>query len=404
MMRIALIVNGRPVKAAVEPRLHLADFLRETQNLTGTHLGCEHGICGACTLLIDSVPARSCITYAVACDGASVTTIEGLDADEIAAELREAFSREHALQCGYCTPGMLISARDLVLRLERPSEHDIRLAMSGNLCRCTGYVGIIRGIDGVIAARRSRGIAALPGAGRSTLGPVGSGHSGAMRAEPALVPVGRSPGAAARADIAAAVDASPPAEFVPTATIDRSFAVAYPRDRVWAFFSDLRRVAACLPGASITGEPDCRRAEGKFRVKVGPITADLRGAAEVARDTSTYSGRIFGGGRDRKSNSAVRATISYRLLPIDDGRSTQVQVGIGYALSGMLAQLGRSDLVLEIATGLIDVFSKNLETALAGSGAAGAGMAAPELNAGRLLLSALRRWVKTWLTARLGGR
>jgi len=124
MTPVALTINGKPVKAAVEPRLHLGDFLRETQNLTGTHLGCEHGICGACTLLIDGVPARSCITYAVACDGASITTIEGLDADEIAVELRDAFSREHALQCGYCTPGMLISARDLVLRLDRPSERE----------------------------------------------------------------------------------------------------------------------------------------------------------------------------------------------------------------------------------------------------------------------------------------
>jgi carbon-monoxide dehydrogenase small subunit len=402
MTAVALTINGRPVRAAVEPRLHLGDFLRETQNLTGTHLGCEHGMCGACTLLIDGVPARSCITYAVACDGASITTIEGLDADEIAVELRDAFSREHALQCGYCTPGMLISARDLVLRLDRPSEREIRLAMSGNLCRCTGYVGIIRAIEGVIAARRSRGIAALSGAGRGTLGPVGSGHATAMRAEPSLAAVGRAAGA--QTDVAAAVDTSPSAEFVPTATIDRGFVVAHPRDRVWFFFSELREVAACLPGVSITAEPDSRHAEGTIRVKVGPMTADFRGAAEVERDASSYSGRIQGNGRDRKSNSAARATISYRLLPIDNGRSTQVQVNVGYALSGVLAQFGRSDLVSDIATSLIDAFTKNLEAALAASGAAGAGMAAPELNAGRLLLSALRRRVKTWFAARLGRR
>jgi aerobic carbon-monoxide dehydrogenase small subunit len=297
---------------------------------------------------------------------------------------------------------MLISARDLVLRLERPSEREIRLAMSGNLCRCTGYVGIIRAIDGVIAARRSRGIAALPGAGRGTLGPVGSGHAAAMRAEPSPAPVSRAPGI--QAHVAAAVDTSPPAEFVPTATIDRSFVVAYPRDRVWGFFSELRKVAACLPGASITAERDGRHAEGTIRVKVGPMTADFRGAAEVERDASTYSGRIQGSGRDRKSNSTARATISYQLLPVDNDRSTQVQVGIGYALSGMLAQLGRADLVLDIATSLIDAFIKNLETALAGSGAAGARTAAPELDAGRLLLSALGRRIKTWLAARLGRR
>ena len=128
-------------------------------------------------MLIDGAPARSCITFAVACDGARVTSIEGLDDDEIARELRAAFSREHALQCGYCTPGMLISARDVVMRLDRPSEHDIRVAMSGNLCRCTGYVGIIRAIQAVLADRRAKGIAAVPDAGRTELGPVGSGHA-----------------------------------------------------------------------------------------------------------------------------------------------------------------------------------------------------------------------------------
>ena len=145
--------------------------------MTGTHLGCEHGICGACTLLVDGVPIRSCITYAVACDGAAVTTIEGLDDDEIAKELRQAFSREHALQCGYCTPGVLISARDVAVRTDRADEREIRIAMSGNLCRCTGYVGIIRAVSSVIESRRMRGIAAIPDGGRRTIGPAGSGHA-----------------------------------------------------------------------------------------------------------------------------------------------------------------------------------------------------------------------------------
>jgi aerobic carbon-monoxide dehydrogenase small subunit len=177
MKAITLTVNGKRLAAAVEPRTHLADFLRETQGLTGTHLGCEHGICGACTLLLDGVPVRSCITYAIACDGAAVTTIEGLDDDEIAKELRQAFSREHALQCGYCTPGVLISARDVAVRADRADEREIRIAMSGNLCRCTGYVGIIRAISDVIESRRMRGIAAIPDAGRRTIGPAGSGHA-----------------------------------------------------------------------------------------------------------------------------------------------------------------------------------------------------------------------------------
>ena len=127
MTSVSMTINGGPVEAEVEPRTHLADFIREHRNLTGTHLGCEHGVCGACTVLIDGAPARSCITYAVACDGAVITTVEGLH-DEVSVELRNAFSREHALQCGFCTPGMLVSARDAVLPF--PSLTSVRSAFS----------------------------------------------------------------------------------------------------------------------------------------------------------------------------------------------------------------------------------------------------------------------------------
>ena len=147
---IRLTVNASEVQAQVEPRTHLADFLRETQGLTGTNLGCEHGVCGACTLEIDGVPARSCITFAVACDGAAVRSIEGFADDPVMNELRAAFTAEHALQCGYCTPGMLITARDIVTRLPQADEARIRKELSGNLCRCTGYMGIVRAIQRVL--------------------------------------------------------------------------------------------------------------------------------------------------------------------------------------------------------------------------------------------------------------
>jgi len=155
MTRIALTVNGKRVQADVEPRMHLADFLREQQLLTGTNLGCEHGVCGACTLEIDGAPARSCITYAVACDGASVCTIEGFDDDPVMARLREAFTAEHALQCGYCTPGMLVTARDIVMLLPDADEARIRKELAGNLCRCTGYMGVVSAIKRVLAGCRS---------------------------------------------------------------------------------------------------------------------------------------------------------------------------------------------------------------------------------------------------------
>jgi aerobic carbon-monoxide dehydrogenase small subunit len=162
MTKVSLTVNGGVLSAEVEPRTHLADLLRETHNLTGTHIGCEHGVCGACTLLVDDVPIRSCITFAVACENAKVATTEGLDEDEIARELRAAFMAHHALQCGYCTPGMIVSARDVVPRMDASSEHDIRVAMSGNLRRCTGYVGIVGAVQSVLSDRRTRGVEAVP--------------------------------------------------------------------------------------------------------------------------------------------------------------------------------------------------------------------------------------------------
>jgi aerobic carbon-monoxide dehydrogenase small subunit len=169
---IALSVNGRMVEGSVEPRTHLADFLRETLHLTGTHLRCEQGVCGACTLLIDGAPARSCITFAVSCAEAEITTIEGLERDPIIEKLRDAFSREHGLQCGFCTPGMLVTARDIVMRLPDADERRVRRELSGNLCRCTGYGGIVRAISRVLEEQKTVSPAVVPD--RTRLGPVGA--------------------------------------------------------------------------------------------------------------------------------------------------------------------------------------------------------------------------------------
>jgi len=177
MKPVGLTVNAIPVTETVEPRMHLADLLRERLGLTGTHLRCEQGACGACTLLIDGQPARSCITYAVLCEGAQITTIEGLENDPVMIALRRAFMAEHGLQCGFCTPGMLITARDIVTRLPHADERRLRLELSGNLCRCTGYVGIVRAIRRVLEERRAGALAASAVAPRG-LGPVGSRHAG----------------------------------------------------------------------------------------------------------------------------------------------------------------------------------------------------------------------------------
>ena len=155
MTELTLKINGEDVTANIEPRLSLADFIRDHRRLTGTHLGCEHGVCGACTVLMNGEPIRSCITFAVVADGTEITTIEGFDDDEPMAQMRQAFHENHALQCGYCTPGMLVAARDIVTRLPDADESRVRLELAGNLCRCTGYVGIVNAILEVLEKRRS---------------------------------------------------------------------------------------------------------------------------------------------------------------------------------------------------------------------------------------------------------
>jgi len=150
---IALTVNGEDIHETVEARTTLVDFLRERLGLTGSHVGCEHGVCGACTVRLDGVTVRGCLTLAVQCAGRTVETIEGVsDSGEIA-DLQEAFVRRNALQCGFCTPGMLLSAQELLLGAGVPSREEIRAHLSGNYCRCTGYQAIVDAVEAVAVAR-----------------------------------------------------------------------------------------------------------------------------------------------------------------------------------------------------------------------------------------------------------
>ena len=136
-------VNGKSYARVVEARLTLADFLRHDLNLTGTHLGCEHGVCGACTVLVDGRSTRSCLVFAVQVNGCDVTTVEGLAPDGKLSVLQQAFIDNHGLQCGFCTPGMLMTLTELLREMPSPTEQDVREAITGNLCRCTGYAGIV---------------------------------------------------------------------------------------------------------------------------------------------------------------------------------------------------------------------------------------------------------------------
>ncbi|MEE4598890.1 (2Fe-2S)-binding protein [Streptomyces sp. DSM 41524] len=149
---IELKINHRTSKVTFPARTTLADLLRDQLDLTGTHLGCEQGVCGACTVLVDDLPVRACLTLAAACEGAEVVTVEALDGPD-ADVLRANFAREGALQCGFCTPGMLLTGCDLVRRREHLTCEEVQVAMAGNICRCTGYNGIVRAIEKTIDER-----------------------------------------------------------------------------------------------------------------------------------------------------------------------------------------------------------------------------------------------------------
>lgn len=154
---VTLTVNGRRCSADTEPRRTLGDFLRQELGLTGTHLGCEHGVCGACTVLLDGAPVRACLLFAVQAEGAEVVTIEGLTPPDGLSDLQQAFSAAHALQCGFCTPGFIVAADALLRETPDPDEETVRNALSGNICRCTGYLPIVEAVLATARNRRTEG-------------------------------------------------------------------------------------------------------------------------------------------------------------------------------------------------------------------------------------------------------
>jgi aerobic carbon-monoxide dehydrogenase small subunit len=423
MTRIALTVNDMPVAADVTPRTQLAEFLREHLLLTGTHIGCEHGICGACTVEIDGQIARSCITYAVTCDGAHIRTIEGFDDDALMAHLRQAFAEAHALQCGYCTPGMLIAARDLVRRKSGLNRSEIRAEMSGNLCRCTGYVGIVDAIERVMAGAPSlRGgwPQAMDGEGKPGAqaaddranpwlgpapGPVASPTPVAPTASasgpppvapaPRLRSPGRSPGRA-RPPIDVTVEALE--EVGGESRIRQSFVLPHPRAAVWRLMSDVAALARCMPGLALDGPPSGDKVSGRLQASLGPIRASFAGEATLRRFPGDFRQVVTGTGGDPRSGSRASGSVDYRLTTVADatGReATRVEVIIGYALTGPLAQFGRGGLVRDLVRRIGEALAQNLDAQLCDPTAA---LPQAQLGGLSLLLKALADQARAFLS------
>jgi carbon-monoxide dehydrogenase small subunit len=360
--------------------MHLADFLREHCRLTGTHLGCEHGVCGACTVLVNGEPVRACISFAVACDGQEIRTIEGFDDDPPMQRLREAFTREHALQCGFCTPGMLIAARDIVQRLPGADEERIRVELSGNLCRCTGYLGIVRAVRSVAAREATAASSAT------------AEEKGAAPPLAAFTPASTTGADAAPAETSADSAGEKPARMGGP-RFEESFVIERPPAEVWRLFSDFPMMAACLPGARLS-EHDGRSAKGAITVKLGPIAAAFAGSASVERDESEMRGTIRGAGNDPASGSRTRGEVIYRLAPEYGGKATRVFIVVEYTLQGMLAQFSRSSLVQELGHRLVGEFAQNLNDRLSGASAVPGDRPTAALNLGSLFWHAVRAWLR----------
>ncbi|WP_202682311.1 xanthine dehydrogenase family Fe-S subunit [Skermanella mucosa] len=375
MNAVTLRVNDRTVSAEVEPRTHLADFLREDQLLTGTHVGCEHGVCGACTLMVDGRPVRSCLTFAASCADAEVRTIESFDEDPLMGRLRAAFSRRHALQCGFCTPGMLVTAYDIVRRLPDADEVRIREELAGNLCRCTGYAGIVEAIRDVLADPVPAAVQPIPRTGPEPR----TVASGRTRADP---PVAPDPASRFPDPFGAIEDG---------VTLGRSIPFDLPPDRLWELVKRIDAVVACLPGAKLAGPPEGDVLDGTFMVAIGPIRATFAGKAAVGFDEAARSGTVRGRGGDTRSRSSADGAMDFRVVPDGSGGS-RVEVELTYRLKGPLAQFGRPAIVSGVIDRLLSDFAANFSALARGEPAAAA---APAGGIGLVLGALLARLRKT---------
>ncbi len=380
---IRLTVNGQRFEAEVAPRTHLADFLRERLHLTGTHLGCEHGVCGACTVLIDGIPARSCIAFAAACDGAQVRTIEGFADDALMNALRGAFTRRHALQCGYCTPGMLVSAWDIARRAPDADESRIRDELAGNLCRCTGYRGIVEAVADVLADPARPAPAAFSGARRMP--------AAARMVRPAP-DLREAPSPPPRSDPSGRLRSEPGGVADASAITWRTEVSASP-ETLWATLRDVPRMVAALPGAELAGPAEARPLRLRLVTAIGPMRASFAGEADVSFDDDARSGRIGGRAHDPASRSTSEGRVRFRVTGTPAGGS-ELDLAIHYRIRGPLAQFSRGPVVDAVIEQLLARFAENLAAAAAGEAIS----QAPPPGGVRLLLAGLGSVLRRWFT------
>jgi aerobic-type carbon monoxide dehydrogenase small subunit (CoxS/CutS family)/carbon monoxide dehydrogenase subunit G len=390
-----LTVNGRPAALTLPARVTLADALRDRLGLTGTHIGCEHGVCGMCTVLFDGAAVRSCLMLACQADGADITTVEGLGTPAELHPLQESFGRYHALQCGFCTPGFLLSAYDLLKHDPQVRAEDLPAELSGVICRCTGYRNIVAAVAAVADGYRpaddgaprlppplNRTPAPLPGPGVTSL--LLSSGTVAADLTPELSDQGPDHAAAGQHPDRIAL---PPAD--PTAVVDLTREIPVPADAVTRILADIHLLARCLPGAELTAELGDDWYEGRACVTIGPVRLSFTGVAHVAeRDERAI--RVLGQGGDPASGQA-QADIT--LTVTDRGpHATALAVTARLYLSGRIASFGRS-LSGDVAAQLFGEFAAAIERAATGQAPA----AARPAGGVRLMAAVLARRLRTLL-------
>jgi aerobic-type carbon monoxide dehydrogenase small subunit (CoxS/CutS family)/carbon monoxide dehydrogenase subunit G len=378
LIDVSFTVNGTPATIRVPARMHLADALRTHLGLSGTHLGCEHGVCGMCTVLIDGDAARACLVFAVQAEGADIVTVEGLGTRDDQHPLQQAFSHHHALQCGFCTPGFLMSSYDLLAH--NPGAVDpetLPEELSGVICRCTGYRGIVAAVADVADAYPDGVPEPMNCAQRTLVGRGGAAPATAAALDHA--PVGDA-GEAVPADVTRPTG-------TPTFTVEVTRQLTSPIEDVWAVIDDVDRLARCLPGAEMTGDLGEDRYRGRAKVALGPVRLAFEGLARITeRDAAGHRLALLAQGADTGGNRTA-ADIVLR-ASAQDGGGTELRADAAVFLSGRIAQFGRA-LAGDVSQRLFEQFADAVdETARTGT--------VPDVGAGP---SALRLGIEAVLTA-----
>jgi aerobic-type carbon monoxide dehydrogenase small subunit (CoxS/CutS family)/carbon monoxide dehydrogenase subunit G len=351
-INVNMTVNGSPVSMRLPSRVTLSDALRDHLGLTGTHVGCEHGICGMCTVLVDGQAARACLLFAVQLDGAEIITVEGMGRADQLHPLQESFGRHHALQCGFCTPGFLMSSYDLLSHEPDVARQDLPNELSGVLCRCTGYRNIIDAVDDVAENYRD----GIPGPGncasRMLVGRTPAGGSGTSNAE------------AAGAVEVAENDVHPQEitlpSGAPTVAIELTSQLVSTPEDVARVMADVRLLARCLPGAKLTDEIGGGWYRGRARVALGPVRLAFQGMAQVLEQSADRIEMIAQG---KDTGGSAKARIVLETRPAEAGTSLHAEADV--FLTGRIAGFGRS-LAGDVSKRMFEEFARAIDQAAAG--------------------------------------